>query len=546
MFYLQEKIETIQEEEIERRRREKDKNKTGEVAEQIKGIPQTPQPDGKVKDTSIYKVRIPLIQIKNTLHSEVLFPPKLRLHTGLRLVLVRPVMAQVLDAEIVRPPILSLKHGFKLLLPLPLESSLKDSYLYHPPIIKCSPSVIPRRQMLQLIESVTVTSNVLQPLVLNRNVMPEDTQRTEKILQDTLIEEEETFIEIMFRGEGLKRIEDGRPAVICIEDIEGESIIGVVETICKMLYREKVGGKPKAEIFSNLEEFRKEIRYIEAKNKITVIRLSENDWKNLTKEELDRFLGDRFDQLFTQDFGFIVLNTRVLRLEERHRINIIDVKPRLLSVEMKRRLAEIAWGFVKIDEKYESMDEIFEDGRGKFENALERIQRQNKGIFVDATKPHKAGESNEHLWMKWFLVKCGVEHLIDKGELPKNPTLTQIKNKVETEVVDSNRFPDAVPDVVVGNMVFEVETLFSEDGEGKIARNKLTYTIDKYNSSTNINIVLDNITFLRHLKMLRQILGNYEKDGKKNINFWTLDLKNGKLISLEKILKIIREFNPTS
>jgi len=46
--------------------------------------------------------------------------------------------------------------------------------------------------------------------------------------------------------------------------------------------------------------------------------------------------------------------------------------------------------------------------------------------------------------------------------------------------------------------------------------------------------------------MLRQILGNYEKDGKKNINFWTLDLKNGKLISLEKILKIIREFNPTS
>ncbi len=595
---MEEKIETITEEEIERRRKERDKKKIKDVSVKTKEMLTSPS-EGKVDNKQILpfhrvlptepvmplsapppvlsigtqgRIQISLIRANENLYSEILLPPKFRSSTESRLVLQRPLIFQVADLGIVRPPALGLKASTQLLLPLLPESSIEVSLLIHPPLVGYSQSITQSSRTLPRRESINVTSTI-QPLMSGfslqskphtkdkEDILP--TLETEKTSQkdknlpvgaeiseeasgdDT--EEEENFFEIMFRGEGLGKIEDGRPTVICIEDRQGESITGVVGTMCARLYREKKGGIPEPIIFTDIEEFKKDIRWIEAANKIFEIRLNDKDWESFISEGKDwkRFFDNRLDQLFSQDFGFIILNRQMKEIpferHQRHHINIVNVVPKELTIEMKRRLAEIVWGFVEVDESLKSLDEIFEDGRVKFERALKKIQRQKNGIFVDATNPHEAEESNEHLWIKWFLVKCLVKHLIKKGELPTNPTLTHIKNKVETEVKDSTRFPNAVPDVAVGNKVYEVETLFSEDREGRIARNKITHTIDKYGSSVIINIVLDNITFLRHLEMLRQIIRNYEKDGKKNITFWTLDLKNEKLVSLEEVLKIMRE-----
>jgi hypothetical protein len=491
------------------------------------------------------RIQISLIRAKENLYNEILPPLKLRSSTESRLVLQRLLISQVADLGIVRPPALSLNVSTQLLLPLLPESSIEVSPLIHPPLVGYSQSITPSSRTLPLRESISVTSNI-QPLMSRFSLQ---TSQKEKSLSvgaeiaeeesggDT--EEEENFFEIMFRGEGLRRIEDGRPAVIYVEEKEGDSIIGVVGTICKRLYREKMGGIPKAEIFSNLEEFRKEIRYIEAGNKITVIQLSEKDWKSLTKEEWNRFFGDRLDQLFSQDFGFIILNYPLPKVLERHRINTIIVHARQLTTEMKRKLTEIVWGFVDIEDAFAPLDVVFDYGREKFEHTLEGIKEI--GFFAEATKPHEGEESNEHRWIKRFLVKHLASELIKTGELPKNPSRRQIQSKVETEV--KGRFLNAVPDVVVGNDVYEVETLFAEDGEGSNPSDKIIHTIDKYdNSSVNsISVVLSNISFIRHLKMIKKILRMYKKDRKENIKFWTLDLKNERLVSFEEILNIMRE-----
>lgn len=586
---MEEKIETITEEEIERQRKVRDKKKIKDVSVKTKEILTSPSegrgenkqilpshrvlPTEPVMPLSVLppilsigtrgRIQISLIRAKENLYNEILPPPKLRSSTESRLVLQRLLISQVADLGIVRPPALSLNVSTQLLLPLLPESSIEVSPLIHPPLVGYSQSITPSSRTLPLRESINVTSTI-QPLMSrlslqsklhtkDEDILPtletEKTSQKEKSLSvgaeiaeeesggDT--EEEENFFEIMFRGEGLRRIEDGRPAVIYVEEKEGDSIIGVVGTICKRLYREKMGGIPKAEIFSNLEEFRKEIRYIEAGNKITVIRLSEKDWKSLTKEEWNRFFGDRLDQLFSQDFGFIILNHPLPRVLERHRINTIIVHARQLTTEMKRKLTEIVWGFVDIEDAFAPLDVVFDYGREKFEHTLEGIKEI--GFFAEATKPHEGEESNEHRWIKRFLVKHLASELIKTGELPKNPSRRQIKSKVETEV--KGRFLNAVPDVVVGNDVYEVETLFAEDGEGSNPSDKIIHTIDKYdNSSVNsISVVLSNISFIRHLKMIKKILRMYKKDRKENIKFWTLDLKNERLVSFEEILNIMRE-----
>lgn len=591
-----------EEEEIERRQRVRDK-KIKDVSVKKKEKLSTLPSEGKIDDEQTlpsYKVlptepvmslsvpppvlsigtqgriQIPSIQMKENLYSEILPPPKLRSLNDSRLVLPRPLISQVADLGIVRPPAVGLEVSTQLLLPLQPESSIEVSPLIDPPLMGYRQSITPKSRTFPLLESISITSTI-QPLMSRfslqsklidkEDILPtldiERTSQEEKILSvgaeiaEELSgddkEDDEDFFEIMFRGEGLKRIGDGRPAVICIEDREGESIIGVVETIYAMLYREKKGGRPKPTIFTDKNELKKDMRWIEAEDRIYVVQLSKKEWNSLEKEKEDweRFLN-RINQLFLQDIGFIILNKHLQqKVHDRHYIKIITLEPRRLTIDMKRRLTEIAWGFVDVNDAIGHpdtihidaihLDTLFDYGKKKFEDTLEGIKEI--GFFALATNPHEEGESDEHRWVKWFLLKYLASQLIKKGELPKNPSRSQIQSKVKTE---ADLF-GVKPDVYIGNGVnydvYEVETLFSEDGEGSISSDKIIYTIDKYknNNNVNINIVLSNITFIRHLKMIKKILRMYEKDGKKNIKFWTLDLKKEKLMSLEEILKIMRE-----
>jgi hypothetical protein len=259
------------------------------------------------------------------------------------------------------------------------------------------------------------------------------------------------------------------------------------------------------------------------------------------------------------------------------------LEPRELDTKLARKISELVWGFVNTEESG-TFDYIFDSARKNFEDTLKVISKvgiyvdleiikdvlANKlkviskgGIYVDATKPNEGDESEEHLLMKQFLVSYLTQKLIEDGELPPKPDLLQIKEKIKTEKDTKEELGgDISADIKVGDTVYEVETLFSEDREGKTPRNKITHTIEKYEkiekygeksekiekygekSVQKINLVLDNLTFLRHLKDLKEIKDNYkswqEKHGKE-IEFYMLDLRNWKILDISEVVKKIKE-----
>lgn len=357
-------------------------------------------------------------------------------------------------------------------------------------------------------------------------------------------EEIPDFLDLLFSKGSAGEIESGEPIVICLEEPEGHSFIGALRTICMRIYREKKGGKPKPVIFSDAEELKKEIRWMKAEDKIFSAQLSKEEWNHLEKRDVERIIN-RIEQLFSQHFGFIIFNTPFLYFQEHHRVKVIMLKPRDLDTELARIISQIAWGFVKTEENG-TFDYIFESARDKFEKALKSISKERRGIYVDATKPNEGNESEEHLWIKWFLVKYLTQKLIEEGQLSPKPNLLQIKGKIKTEKDTKEENDEISADIKVGTEVYEVETLFSEDCEGKIARNKITHTIEKYESKnvSRINIVLDNLTFIRHFKDLRDIKHNYkdwQKNHRKEIEFYTLDVEKWALVDIDKVAKKINE-----
>lgn len=570
MFYLQEKIETIKEEEMERRRREKDKKKTGEVTVQIKGIPQTPQPEGKVKDVPIYKVRIPLIQIKDTLQSEVLFPPQLRLHTGLRLVLIKPMIAQVPDAEMTRPPMLSSEHCFKLLLPSPLESSLKDSHLYHPPLIKYSPSVIPRRQMLQLIESVSVTSNVLQPLVFNRDVMPKEIpRRLEKKLEKKIEESKgvsesadiglcDLIFESIDKDHSLESIlgaSSERPVVILAEKSDND-YIDALKLILREIYRIKVGGLPEAKVIvkegREVEQTRPEDCIVvidDKKDELFKFLLSKKSGveksimikdgrvtqktaqtgipkDEMKKLDMDKLLDERLSELYAQKFGFLVfyvtkeifdvLSQRIDPYE--YKVKIIPIKLRKLSIEETKNISSMVWGFLKY-EGLENLSEYFGKYEKMFYEKLEKLSTiMLAGDVKESAEDEENGkESDLHYLIKLFLVK----YLREVEKIENLETETQIDG--------------VIPDIYVPDkhLAIEVETLY---GTGVKYLRKLGKTVEKYKDKRyELWLVLPNLQLLLFYKQILEVKNKF-KD-KVQIKFWTLDLKNGRLVPLEEMLE---------
>ncbi len=237
-------------------------------------------------------------------------------------------------------------------------------------------------------------------------------------------EEKSDFLDLLFSEGSSGKLESGEPIVICLEEPEGNSFIGALRTICKRIYREKKGGKPKPIIFSDAEELKKEIRWMEVEDKIFSAQLSEEEWKGLEKQDVERIFN-RIEQLFSQHFGFIIFNTQFLYFQEHHRVNVIMLKPKELDTGLLRKISEIAWGFVETEEAG-TFDYIFESARDKFEEALKSVSKEKRGIYVDATKPNEGNESEEHLRMKWFLVKYLTQKLIKEGQLSPKPNLLLI------------------------------------------------------------------------------------------------------------------------
>ncbi len=351
-------------------------------------------------------------------------------------------------------------------------------------------------------------------------------------------------------GISKKNIFEDKPKIISVEQ---DDFLGAVEYICLRIYREIKGGKPETKIISNVskEMFKREIEsWMKAENRVFSVEFKKD-------EELDKdfweSVADRVEELFGQGVGFIVTNEKLLQLLPKHHIvDFIDIKipEYLLSDEkLQSKLCSFFWGLIDpellLQETKKNFlgnskfDYIFEMGRRKFEEKLKDIARREP--YNTLTKRHRdSNESNMHYQIKVFVVKYIADVLGLKGDndAPK------MANLIHTEK-DLNGF---IPDIYVdpnaqrfGNEVFEIKTLF---GEGEFSLKKIDETIEKYEKMNNpprkVNIVLENLTLLMHLNEIKNKI-KIHKNKEFEVEVWTLDIQNNKLISLENFIKKLKK-----
>lgn len=385
-------------------------------------------------------------------------------------------------------------------------------------------------------------------------------------------EEIPDIVDFVF-GVSNSKISSKGPKIVLYKELENDSTIGGFETLCMRIYREKHGGEPKFRPRKKLDEFNiREIeRWDEAGRKIITIDLDNDKKEEVYAWFREEKLREPVGRTITGDVGFIIFKTRDANLYEyckkimenledeiEHPLDVAYVEPKSLSFDVKKELSSLAWGNLKLDEanefavklpKFERFigtgvfDDIFNKlSKKSFENRLESLKGS---AYHNATKPHE-GESIEHKEIKWFVVKYLTKRLTREGVLkpknPKEPKAFEINGTIRTEEDNKEELGGKVADVLdtFNKEAYEIETLFAEDGEGKTAEEKLNYTIDKYKELRNIrkiNIVFDNLTLLRYLRVLRNVKENKPKEEKERVEFYTLDTQNDKLIPSEEVIK---------
>jgi len=362
------------------------------------------------------------------------------------------------------------------------------------------------------------------------------------------------FFKFSFGSEGGK-IRRKSPKIILFKDVEKDSYINFLENVCLRIYEEIEGGEPKAEKIEKMDDLNKiEIeRWLEAGGKIVTINL--DSLKNINDIDQDH-LRERLEETYSSKLGFIIFTTRDketfeafktllqnINLKSQTRLNIAYIEARPLPLD----LIKLSSGMIDLAEpkqiKVEGVDGIptldtFDSLFNYYalkerDRYFEEIKNEEDGLFKYVTVKSEE-ESELHFNIKVFIVRYWVNKLRKEGKHLE--TTEEIKKFIQTE----EKIGEKTPDVrVVNNGVeefYEVETLF---GEGEDADTKIVKTIDKYTNNEKVNIVMDNFGFLLHLKDLERI--KKDKKHNKNVEFYTLDLKNNKLISIEEFKEKLKE-----
>jgi len=175
-----------------------------------------------------------------------------------------------------------------------------------------------------------------------------------------------------------------------------------------------------------------------------------------------------------------------------------------------------------------------------FNQALEEIKREEDGLFKRATN-RWPDESDLHYNIKVFIVRYLVAKLRKEGVALK--TVKDIEKYIQTETkLDTGVVPDVY--YIDEHEVYEVETLYDQGPEPD---KKIDETIRKYLGEKmvkKINIVIDNFGFLLHLRDLASIKRHYGQY--LNIEFYTLDLKNKRLVSMDEFIKELQRLTHQS
>jgi hypothetical protein len=367
------------------------------------------------------------------------------------------------------------------------------------------------------------------------------------------LEEIPNFYDIFMKGGfgGLTTVD--RPACIILPRSYPESCVDSVALMCREFYRFKKGGKPSPRILStgSREEVEKSL---EAGERIFIIDDSRCELIKLSTikrvEDINwEHLYNRLRELFSQDYGFVIFHLDEKWVDDfrsklekvAHMIpKLFIVKFNGLSPKVKDEIARMCWGF--ISSRGKTFDEVFCNAEKAFYDKLEEIGKDE--WLMHCTKPHRLGpESPEHRLLKALVVKIvAKEKRIDRQLIPE---------KISTEY-ESPITKGLIVDVFVNDTkeFIEVETLY---GTGFNPVDKIDHetlqryvthheTLQRYvTHKINVKVVMLPMPFLTYLKSLANLRRIYKKEYGINVEFYTVDIENERLIPLKDIIERLKE-----
>jgi hypothetical protein len=272
--------------------------------------------------------------------------------------------------------------------------------------------------------------------------------------------------------------------------------------------------------------------------------------RNEYQEDCQSIYGNRIDQLFSgQKFGAIIFNNS--ELPDPETVSAPYHPPTTVEIEGRvnwKEIADIFWTNLDSEDigRRLTFSQVFDwNGNRVAQDRVKQVLNALDGKIPSATKDDSAFK--QHYQMKIFVVKWLVEQLWElESEFTSHDDIMDIEYREIEETIQTEkalRKGDEEwirPDIMYGSQVFEAETFFGEAGGSGVMK-KLQKTIRKYedigSQVDTINIILDNLTCLLHLKELARFKRNHkvwEKDYMQ-INLHTIDLGDQELVPLSKI-----------
>ena len=280
--------------------------------------------------------------------------------------------------------------------------------------------------------------------------------------------------------------------------------------------------------------------------------------ENVRPGHLERFrLLDRLRELYSQGLGFIILYTD--RVEGVYEVLIREVGdhslPEVIRVEgfylppdAWYQLAELFWGYV--DERVSSFDEAVGLAEKKFyEKLREAYRRTRLKLWVNFDE----NEGFEHRALKMKIIEIvarslGARTLEEVIELIKEGVI-KTEFSLGEEKDREKRRADIYVHTAGGDVYIEIETLY---GVGDPVQ-KIRQTLDKYLGEeggkfggsrvgdAKIAVVLIGIHAILYLRELLSIKETYARDHGLNVEFYTIDMREDRLVPLGEILERLRE-----
>jgi hypothetical protein len=369
-----------------------------------------------------------------------------------------------------------------------------------------------------------------------------------------MLEVEDTALPPFIRALSEVADSSGRPVVLVVPSVRGDPFVSAVAIACREIYRVVKGGKPEPRWIS-VSSMKEEIeRYLSAGDRIFVV--DDREGKLLgagrvqTIESAEarvdpRALLDRLRELFSQDFGFVILHVReevadsvYAALEGLHLgAKVVRVEPpRDWSLEDKRRFVEACWGFVKVEGQ--SFDWMFREAEGKF---FEELSRVGRNIAIRHWVERDPSASEEHESMKVFAAECLAREL---GRRSESEIVEALKSGlVKTE----HEFGGGRADIYVHSQqrFVEVETFYGTgDPIDKLDRVTLRKYIDR---AKRVDIVvLNGLLAILHARRLAALARIYRKHHSITVNFYVPNFREKRLVSLKEVIRLLVALHTSS